>query len=146
MHNLEHLMVHRPPMLLLDELVETGTSHAISRVSIHPHTLFADEHGLPVWVGMELMAQTVCLLAGVRGQAQQQAPQIGFLLGTRQYHANFSHFQFGDELSIRVDESFVDDNLLGQYDCQIHCQSGSIVAKLNVYQPSNAHDLLKEVF
>ena len=66
MADLESLMVHRAPMLLIDELLEYGENHATTEVWIKPDMLFVQEQGLPCWVGIELMAQTVSLLAGVR--------------------------------------------------------------------------------
>ena len=144
MRDLESLMVHRAPMLLLDELLEYGGDFAISTVEVRPDMLFVEEDGLPCWVGIELMAQTVSLLAGMRGKLNGQTPQIGFLLGTRRFHAPMSHFPMGSRLRIHVQESFVDGNKLGQYDCRIDSEQGSIEAKLNVYQPSDAHSLIKE--
>ena len=144
MRDLESLMVHRAPMLLLDELLEYGGDFAISTVEVRPDMLFVEEDGLPCWVGIELMAQTVSLLAGMRGKLNGQTPQIGFLLGTRRFHAPMSHFPMGSRLRIHVQESFVDGTKLGQYDCRIDSEQGSIEAKLNVYQPSDAHSLIKE--
>lgn len=144
MRDLESLMVHRAPMLLLDELLEYGGDFAISTVEVRPDMLFVEEDGLPCWVGIELMAQTVSLLAGMRGKLNGQTPQIGFLLGTRRFHAPMSHFPMGSRLRIHVQESFIDGNKLGQYDCRIDSEQGSIETKLNVYQPSDVHSLIKE--
>lgn len=144
MHDLHTLMVHRAPMLLLDTLLEQSEHHAVSQVCITPEMLFVEAQGLPCWVGMELMAQTVSVLAGLRGLRSGQPPQIGFLLGTRRFHAPMSHFPIGTTLRIHVQESYVAADLLGQYDCRIDCDWGSIEAKLNVYQPTNAHQLIKD--
>ena len=146
MADLESLMVHRAPMLLIDELLEYGENHATTEVWIKPDMLFVQEQGLPCWVGIELMAQTVSLLAGVRGKFSGHPPQIGFLLGTRRFHAPMSHFAVGSRLRIHVQESYVDTNKLGQSDCRIDSEQGSIEAKLNVYQPSDTNSLIKEQF
>ena len=105
MADLESLMVHRAPMLLIDELLEYGENHATTEVWIKPDMLFVQEQGLPCWVGIELMAQTVSLLAGVRGKFSGHPPQIGFLLGTRRFHAPMRHFAVGSRLRIHVQES-----------------------------------------
>ena len=144
MRDLESLMVHRAPMLLLDQLLEYGDDYAVSEVVVRPDMLFVEAAGLPCWVGIELMAQTVSALAGMRGKFSGQPPQIGFLLGTRRFHAPMSHFPVGSRLRIRIQESFVDANKLGQYDCCIDSEVGRVEAKLNVYQPSDAHSLIKE--
>ena len=52
MHDLESLMVHRAPMLLLDELLEYGEEYAVSKVEIQPEMLFMEAQGLPSWVGI----------------------------------------------------------------------------------------------
>ena len=144
MRDLENLMVHRAPMILIDDLLEYGENHAISEVTVKPEMLFVQEQGLPCWVGIELMAQTVSLLAGVRGKFSGHPPQIGFLLGTRRFHAPMSHFSMGSRLRIHIQESYVDSNKLGQYDCCIDSKVGRVEAKLNVSQPSDAHSLIKE--
>ena len=42
MRDLESLMVHRAPMLLLDELLEYGGDFAISTVEVRPDMLFLE--------------------------------------------------------------------------------------------------------
>ena len=56
MPDLENLMVHRAPMILIDELLEYGENHAISEVTVKPEMLFVQEVGRTCWVGIVWMA------------------------------------------------------------------------------------------
>lgn len=135
---------HRPPMVLIDELLETGDDYAISRLIVKEDTPFISIHGLPAWAGIELMAQTISLFAGIRGKKLGLAPKIGFLLGTRRYHSSCSFFPLHSELIIRATELYFGDTKLGVFDCSIECAAGQATAKLNVYAPSDLKQILKE--
>lgn len=134
-------LVHRPPMVLIDELIEQHTDYVIARLTIRPEMMFCEEQGLPTWASIEVMAQTVSLYAGVQGQIKGEPPKLGFLLGTRKLHLPFSHFPIGCELYIKAEKQYIEDGL-GVFDCEIyfpHSQNlhdVKISAKLSVYEPA----------
>jgi predicted hotdog family 3-hydroxylacyl-ACP dehydratase len=135
---------HRPPMVLIDELVEAGDDYAVSRLMVKENTPFMTPQGLPAWAGIELMAQTISLFAGVRGKKHGLPPKVGFLLGTRRYESSCNFFPLHSELIIRATELYFGDTKLGVFECSIECAVGQATAKLNVYEPTDLQQILKE--
>ncbi|MBL8909775.1 MAG: 3-hydroxylacyl-ACP dehydratase, partial [Archangium sp.] len=74
---------HRDGMLLIDELLNESVEEVQCAVTVRSTHLFLQPEGLPAWVGVELMAQTVAAWAGLRRLERKEQVQLGFLLGTR---------------------------------------------------------------
>ncbi len=83
MNSILELIPHRPPMALLDELVEHGPEHLSARMTVSQDMMFVDETGsLPAWAGIELMAQAIAAFGGLqslaRGEAAENRLSAGF--------------------------------------------------------------------
>lgn len=70
---IQQLLPHREPMLLLDEVEEAGEGKALGRYTIRGDEWFLQGHfpGNPVVPGViqcEMMAQTCCVLVGNTGK------------------------------------------------------------------------------
>ncbi len=60
------LIPHSEPMILIDELVEATSDHASAKVTIREDSMFSNAAGgVPAWIGIEYMAQTVSAFAGM---------------------------------------------------------------------------------
>jgi predicted hotdog family 3-hydroxylacyl-ACP dehydratase len=115
------VLPHAPPMLLLDELLEMGPEHVSCAVTIRPETLFCDGvHGVPSWVGLEYMAQTLSAYSGVFEVHAGQKPSIGLLLGSRRYRAEVPYFPIGARLRIVATLELLDDSNLAAFDCKLY--------------------------
>lgn len=126
-------------MLLIDDPFTTGTGWVNASVRIAEDSLFFKPGvGVPAWVGLEYMAQTVALYAGVIAVEEGESVRIGFLLGTRRFTAHLSNFRLGCILNISATEIW-QDGQMAVYDCKIENQSGHILAEaaLNVFQPTD---------
>lgn len=129
------LVSHRPPMLLLSGVVETGDKHAVAEVRIAKDSaFFAAPNGVPSWVGIEYMAQTVGVLAGSQARAGGEPVPMGYLLGTRRYRCATEWFADGQVLQIRCEEELFDGNGLGAYNCRIESNGLLAKARLTVYR------------
>ncbi len=118
---IEDVLPHEGRMLLLDELVEYGPDHVICAVTIGADTQFCDAgRGVPAWVGLEYMAQTMCAYSGIDEARAGQKPSIGLLLGSRRYVSEVECFPIGVRLSIRADLLLRDENDLVAFACTIH--------------------------
>lgn len=149
MFKLNDLLPHKPPMVLLSDYIDADTEIAICRVDIGTSSPFFDtqKQGVPAYVGIEYMAQTVAVYSGAQGQRLGQAPKVGFLLGTRKYHAQVSHFHLGQQLEIRVKKVIEDSSGLSVFQCEIISIDDSqllVQAKLNVFQPDDVTTWLQE--
>jgi predicted hotdog family 3-hydroxylacyl-ACP dehydratase len=136
--DIEALIRHRGTMLLIDRLVEASEDHAVGEVLIgESSTFYRSGRGVPAYVGLEYMAQTVAAFDGARRLATGEAPGVGFLLGTRRYKAERGYFQPGELLSIRANMVF-SENGMASFDCGISIGGEiCVAAMLNVYRPED---------
>lgn len=131
---------HEQPMVFIDHIVEANKGYAVAELTITPELMFCETDGLPTWASIEIMAQTISAYSGWRGQQLQQAPKVGFLLGTRKLQLPFAYFQIGQLLKIRVEQQYLHEGL-GQFSCEIHCDEHVISAMLSVYEPTDQSTL-----
>lgn len=135
------LLPHTGRAILVDELVEEHPEGVTARVRIRRDHPFFDAAlgGVPVWVGIELMAQTIALHAGMVGQRQGRPPHVGYLLGVRRYSPADGVFAEDDDLAIHVQKLYEDESGLGSYDCLILQDEAMLVqATLSVFQTGEA--------
>jgi predicted hotdog family 3-hydroxylacyl-ACP dehydratase len=129
-------------MRLVDRLVECSEDDVVAECTVRDG-LFSDESGLPAWVGIELMAQTIASWAGYHAVQAGTPVKLGFLLGTRRYAAQVSSFQSGATLTIHAHREMSAENGLGVFVCRIlHDDAELATASLNVFQPSNVEAYL----
>ena len=133
---LHELLRHRPPMLLLDRCIRADSGSAEAEVTItEASTFYAGPEGVPAWIGIEYMAQTIGLLAGVDARSNGDEAPTGYLLGTRKLESSLAWFPEGACLRITAAELYVDDNGLGAYDCAIFYEGRRVCAcRLTVYR------------
>ncbi|MBV8249500.1 MAG: hotdog family protein [Comamonas sp.] len=140
---IENYVPHRGVMLLLDRLLQADSESAQAQVTVPRDGLFLQDAGMPAWVGLEYMAQTVAAWAGWQAVQAQQPVKLGFLLGTRKYQAHCSRFAPGAVLRVAVRSELVGDNGLGMFACEIvqdgpdgqHCVLAQ--ARISVYEPED---------
>jgi len=120
--DLSVLLPHRPPMLLLDEVVDYGEDFAIACVAIQRDSRFFDSRldAVPAWIGIEYMAQTVGIWAGDQQLRAGRAVDVAFLLGTRCYRSNVHAFARDSVLTIRADVLYREESTgMGSFGCRI---------------------------
>ena len=134
---IEALLPHAPPMILLDEVMGVDSESVAAVVTIRPDHPFIAVEGVPVQVGIELMAQVCGAYAGANALAAGEAVKLGFLLGTRRFQAYDDWLRRGDRLEVRAKLSFRDEEM-GVFDCRIE-RRGDLVAEaqLSVFQPKD---------
>jgi len=142
---LDELIRHRGDMSLLDRVVDHGDTWLEARAMVTGRSLFLTEGMVPAWVGIEYMAQAVAALMGLRARQQGKNASVGFLVGARKYLTEGPAFAVGSELTVWVQESLMDENGLGLFDCQLTCQppdgaSFTASARLNIFQPDGADE------
>ena len=105
------LIPHRPPMLLINELLEVRQNYSSASVIIDSETpFFHADKGVPAWIGLEYMGQTAALIAGYQVQQGLSEPHLGFLMGSRKYDVKFSHFTPQSQLTVVCEEGAVVGN------------------------------------
>jgi len=119
-------------MCWLDELIEVGSEHITTRLTIREDAPFYEPgSGMPSWVGLEYMAQTAAAYSGYERVSKGLLPQIGLLLGTRHYHCKRTHFSLGSVLEVHAALLMRDDANLVAFDCKIR-QDAMVIAHATV--------------
>lgn len=129
------LLPHEPPMVLLDSVVDSGDDFAAAEVTVQSDKpFFVEGKGIQSYVGIEYMAQTCGVFAGLQCKAMGKPVALGFLLGTRNFHANVGWFKIGQRLIITIKENFRHE-AMAVFDCRIECEGQELAtARLNLYQ------------
>lgn len=130
------LLPHQGRMRLIEQLVDVGDSYAVGRVVIKEDSEFYQTGlGVPAYVGLEYMAQTIAAFDGARRAEEGRMPAIGLLLGTRQFTADRDYFVEGDELKVRVAAVF-EGGGMGSFECSIDISDERAAsATLSVFRP-----------
>ena len=130
------LLPHGPGMALIDQLLAYDPGKSIGAVLVRRDSRFFDRTGVPAWVGIEYMAQTIAAHAGFEARLRGKPPSIGFLLGTRSYECCAIEFPLGAALEIVVIPLYVEDGL-GSFDCTIEHNGVLARAIVSTYQPKH---------
>jgi predicted hotdog family 3-hydroxylacyl-ACP dehydratase len=144
---LETLLPHRPPMILLDRMVETTELGSTCEVTIRPQTLFLESAGVPAFVGLEYMAQAVAAYGGYKSYLAGEPIAVGLLLGTPQLKTYCQFFDLGQMLQVQVIHVWGHHELM-QFHCTIQdAATGKLLqeAELNVFKPKDLQAYLHEV-
>lgn len=144
-YSVAELLPHGPSFMLLDALHEYGAEHASCHVDITPQSLFFEaEHGVPGWVGVEYMAQTIGVYAGIVRKQGGLPIEIGLLLGTRRYHCTAAYFAPGAQLTVRAEQLVRDASGVAAFACSIHIAGHELArAEIKAFQPDDIRDYLR---
>tara|TARA_Y100000588_G_scaffold74222_1_gene76965 strand:+ start:56005 stop:56466 length:462 start_codon:yes stop_codon:yes gene_type:complete len=144
---ISELLAHRPPMVLIDELIAFASDSAHCQVTITPDSAFyqRDIQGVQSYIGSEYMAQSIAAYAGAHDCQHQRGVKIGFLLGSRKIRCLKPIFKLGSTLDIYVTQVVQDESGLSVFDCAIECDNERYLeAKINVFQPADPMKFIKE--
>ncbi|WP_028769330.1 thioester dehydrase [Shewanella fidelis] len=131
---------HREPMILISKLLAHGEDTLLTQTDISASSPYFDNklNGVPNYVGIEYMAQSIAALAGVEAHMRNDIIRVGFLLGSRKLQMHISHFAAGQSYQTRVTRLYQEDSGLAVFDCQIlHNQVVVAEANVNVFQPQD---------
>jgi predicted hotdog family 3-hydroxylacyl-ACP dehydratase len=118
-------------MLLLDSVVDIGADFACCEWTSGTSPFVGDEPGVPMYVGIETMAQCIAVHAGARAKLKGLGPPLGFLLGTRHFRCSVSHFEPGQTYLAECKELVRDSQGMGSFACEIRL-NGQCVASANL--------------
>ena len=113
-------VLHREPMLLLDRLVDVEPGYVLCEWRVlDSNNFFIPGYGVPAYIGVEYMAQSIAVYAGARARVHGLLPPLGFLLGTRHYQSTIPYFELDVTYRIACRELIRDAEGMGSYDCRI---------------------------
>jgi predicted hotdog family 3-hydroxylacyl-ACP dehydratase len=135
---------HREPMLFLDRLVDIGTEFVVCEWQVGPASAMLEAgRGVPIYAGIEYMAQCVAVHSGAMAHVAGNAPPLGLLLGTRQFDSTVQYLREGSVYRAICEEQVRDGQGMGSYACRIE-DGGTRVATANlaVYELKDGLDTL----
>jgi predicted hotdog family 3-hydroxylacyl-ACP dehydratase len=141
-YSVADLVPHSGKMSLLSAIVDYGAGWLQAEVVIAPESTFADAQGVPAWIGLEYMAQTIAAYSGLQERLRGGAPRSGFLLGSRKYLCNAERFAIGQKLLVTVHPEIPGGNGLIVFNCELQGEGISASAVVNVFQPDDPAALL----
>lgn len=137
---ISELVMHAKPMLLIDRAVSADETSMTAEVDILSNSMFCvPNKGVPGYVGIEYIAQTVAAYSGWRAKKAnpEATPRLGYLLGSRKVTLSREWFPLGRTLSVYVSNIF-EDGEMGVFDGEIRLGEERLVAaRINVYQPKD---------
>ena len=144
--DVEDMVPHRSTMLWLDRIVQVDGESVTALALITQANFLLRDGALPVWTGVEFMAQTIAAWSGYRAKASGRPVSIGFLVGTRRFEAQCQQFKLGETLRIVTRKEFIAENGLGVFDCRIFVNNQSVAnAILSVYEPADVIGFLQNL-
>lgn len=142
---LDELLTHRPPMRLLDRVIAVSENEVLAEISVDPSSpLFVPGCGMPAYVGVEMMAQAIATIDGMKRKTGGLPPKIGFLLGCRRYHVRSTYF--AEHMILRISAKMVfSDGAMFSFECRIDDGDGAEIAaaNMNVYAPADPQRFLQ---
>lgn len=135
---IKELVIHGSPMLLIDRAVSANETTMTAELDITANSMFCvPGKGVPSYVGIEYIAQTVAAYSGWRARqaTQDTQPRIGYLLGSRKVTMLRDFFPIGSRLTVHITNVF-EDGEMGVFDGEVRLGEEILVdARINVYQP-----------
>lgn len=139
----EPYLPHAAPMALVERIVSHDARRVVGESTVRADNPFVDEAGLPAWVGVEYMAQTVAAHAGLQAAADGRAPRRGVLIGTRRMHWDRPAYPVGTCLRLHAEHVAGGDTGLLSFDCEIRIDEAVVSqCRINVFQPDDAEQFL----
>lgn len=137
MNSISHYLPHEKPMILIDDIVCFGEDFIQTKVLIHKQSPFWSDNGVPAYVALEYMAQSVAAWNGLQLHDKHESPKIGFLLGTRKLILNVPFFKANNQLDVYATLKYSDGEM-ASFECRIECNNEKWAqAILSVYQLNN---------
>ena len=119
--SLEDLLPHREEMLLLKEILEVDSTHALTLCSVERSWPMAEDNGVSPLTLVELAAQTAGVCNGWdRIQAQGiESDKTGWLVGVKKAEFFIDSLSFGDIITSSAENTYNFTNLR-EVSCEQH--------------------------
>lgn len=139
-----HLIPHSGKMAQLKRIIDYGEDWIRAEADLTADNIFAENGRIPAWAALEILAQGIAALAGIRAEQAGEPVRPGFLLGTRKFTASVAHLPL-TTVTINVQESMVDERGFGVYRCVLTDGDGITLADaaINAFSPSDIEQFMQ---
>lgn len=114
---IDELIPHRPPMLLVDEVVHHDGLKVVCRTTIRDDMPFVQGGEVSALLAIELFAQSAASLVSLLAAGKRRGLAAGALIGTRSMRLHTDVLRTGDIVEMRCEEKLA----IGPT-AQIHCE------------------------
>ncbi len=137
MYDVSSLISHANDMIFIDEVLEYDEKSITTKALIKEDNPFLENGSLPHFAYLEIIAQSISALAGIRAKKRGEKLALNLLLGCRDFKSYKKSLHVGAKLKIYVKENLAQEDGFGLYECYMY-ESETLVAtgKLNVYAPN----------
>ncbi|AZG74974.1 thioester dehydrase [Shewanella livingstonensis] len=145
--DVSHFIPHRAPMILIDKLLGHTPDSLTTETYISSNSAYFDcqLNGVPNYVAIEYMAQSIAALAGIEALLHHEDIRVGFLLGSRKLHMHIDTFILGQSYRTQVTRLYQEESGLAVFDCHIYHQHTLVAqANVNVFQPKDTQAYIDE--
>ena len=123
MINIEHLsikelLLHDAPMLLLDKAKYFADDYIHTVVNVSKKSPFFLREGVPSYIALEYMAQSIAVWNGMLMRQQNALPKIGFLIGSRNLILKVANFKEDTLLDVYGKINY-NDGFMASFDCWV---------------------------
>lgn len=146
-YSVTELLPHGADMVLLDRVLAYEEDSATCETTIRPESKFSDgERGVPGWVGLEYMAQTLCAYIGIVRRQAGKNIQIELLLGTRSYDCAQPIFATGATLRIHAKLLLRSQDGVCAFACRITDGAETVASsEIKAYAPDDIEEYLQRL-
>jgi predicted hotdog family 3-hydroxylacyl-ACP dehydratase len=132
------LVPHAAPMILLDRVTGWEETAIETTLTVRADAPFFEVgKGIAAHIAIEWMAQTCGAFVGLEALRHEKPVRVGFLLGTRNFTAEYSWFRESEEILVRAELIFRDGET-GVFDCTVRCRDTlAAKAQLTLHQPAD---------
>jgi predicted hotdog family 3-hydroxylacyl-ACP dehydratase len=121
-------------MIFIDRIAEAGEDFLRAIITIREGIPFFEaSRGVPAWVGLEYMAQSIAALAGIRARRDGKAIPLGLIIGCRKYTCSTATFAPGTIIESYIKELASEADGLGSFDCTLAAPRIVASARLSVF-------------
>lgn len=136
---------HTGNMVLLDTITHYDNDNVTATATISANHILLPPQAtaLPIYLGVEILAQGIGAWAGIQAVLRGEPVRLGFLLGSRKLQFFAQNIPIGSQLNINVHHSYQDDTGMGVFDCDLSTIQGQplITGKLTVFSPNSEQAL-----
>ncbi|MEC7524733.1 MAG: hypothetical protein VYE22_32940 [Myxococcota bacterium] len=121
------LIPHRPPMLLVDEVVSHEGLSVVCRTTIREDMPFVQDGEVPMLLALELFAQSAASLVALLASRGGAPLTSGAILGSRHLSLSAGPLRVGDTLEIHCEEKMA-LGVTAQIECEMRRDGERVAA------------------
>lgn len=123
--DLQDLIPHRPPILLIDQIKNDSEDSFETESKISQDTLLVENENLPTWALTEYMAQSIALYGATRPKSKDEKINKAFVIKIEDFKVEKTTIAVGTSITCQV-SSLIMTSTLGKFSATTKLNSETI--------------------